>query len=275
MTMTMTSKVKPFKFGFGPFAPEIYRMPFGDKVGASALKDFFIKHINPEDIAAVVVEPVQGEGGFVVPPPDYFQELVKICRDNGILFVSDEIQSGMGRTGKMFAIEHWGGEPDLVAVGKSIAAGIPLTAVVGRAEFLDAVHTGGLGGTYNGNPVACAAAHAVLDIYETEGMLEKSIALGEKIRSKFEKWQKEFNKVGEVRGIGAMSGFELVKGSDMQPDADAAQQLVNYCQDNGAIVLSCGIYGHVIRCLAPFVITDEQLEKGLSIIEKGLIEICK
>jgi len=275
LTMTMTSKVKPFKFGFGPFAPEVYRMPFGDKVGASALKDFFIKYVNPEDIAAVVVEPVQGEGGFVVPPSDYFQELIKICHDNGILFVSDEIQSGMGRTGKMFAIEHWGVEPDLVAVGKSIAAGIPLTAVVGRAELLDAVHTGGLGGTYNGNPVACAAAHAVLDIFETEGMLEKSIALGEKIRFRFKKWQKEFNKVGEVRGIGAMSGFELVKGPDMQPDADAAQQLVNYCQDNGAIVLSCGIYGHVIRCLAPFVITDEQLEKGLSIIENGLAGICK
>jgi len=274
LTMTMTSKVKPFKYGFGPFAPEIYRMPFGDKVNASALKDFFIKHVNPEDIAAVVAEPVQGEGGFVAPPDDYFQELVKICRDNGILFVADEIQSGMGRTGKMFAIEHWGVEPDLVAVGKSLAGGMPLTAVVGRSELLDSVHTGGLGGTYNGNPVACAAANAVLDVFETEGMLEKSISLGEKLRPRFEKWQKEFAKVGQVRGKGAMSGFEIVKGPDMQPDADAAQKLVNYCHDKGVIVLSCGIYGHVIRCLAPFVITDEQLEKGLSIIEKGLIETC-
>lgn len=275
LTMTMTCKIKPYKLGFGPFAPEIYRMPFGDKVGADALHDFFIKYVNPEAVAAVVAEPVQGEGGFVAPPLDYFQKLIKICHDNGILFVADEIQSGMGRTGKMFAIEHWGVEPDLVAVGKSLAAGMPLTAIVGRSELLDAVHTGGLGGTYNGNPVACAAGLAVFDIFESENMLEKSVALGEKIRFRFEKWQKEFKIVGDLMGIGAMSGFELVKGSDKQPDADAAQKLVGFCQENGAIVLTCGMYGHVIRCLSPFVITDEQLEKGLSIIEKGLVEIIK
>ncbi|MBE9544256.1 MAG: aminotransferase class III-fold pyridoxal phosphate-dependent enzyme, partial [Proteobacteria bacterium] len=157
LTMTMTSKVKPYKLGFGPFAPEIYRMPFGDVAGPEKLYDFFIKNVNPEAVAAVVAEPVQGEGGFIAPPRGYFQELVKICRDNGILFVADEIQSGMGRTGKMFAIEHWGVEPDLIIVAKSLAAGMPLAAVVGRAEIMDAVHAWGLGGTYGGNPVACAA----------------------------------------------------------------------------------------------------------------------
>jgi len=152
LTMTMTSKVKPFKFGFGPFAPEIYRMPFGDVAGPEKLYDFFAQHMNPEAVAAVVAEPIQGEGGFIVPPSDYFQGLEKICRDHGILLVIDEIQSGMGRTGKMFAIEHWGIEPDIITVGKSLAAGMPLSGVVGKAEIMDSIHPGGLGGTYSGNP---------------------------------------------------------------------------------------------------------------------------
>ena len=171
LTMTMTSKVKPYKWKFGPFAPEVYRMPFGDMVGPDKLKDVFIKQIDPESLAAVVVEPVQGEGGFIAPPPGYFQALVKICQDNGILFVADEIQSGMGRTGKMFAIEHWGVEPDLITVAKSLAAGMPLAAVVGKAEIMDSVHAWGLGGTYGGNTVACAAALAVLEAFEEEDLL--------------------------------------------------------------------------------------------------------
>jgi 4-aminobutyrate aminotransferase/(S)-3-amino-2-methylpropionate transaminase len=174
LTMTMTSKVKPYKLGFGPFAPEIYRMPFGNVIGAKKLHDFFIKNINPEAVAAVVAEPIQGEGGFIVPPPGYFQELVKICHDNGILFIADEIQSGMGRTGKMFAIEHWDVAPDLITVAKSLAAGMPLSAVVGRQEIMDSVHPGGLGGTYGGNPLACAAALAVLKVFEEENMLQKA-----------------------------------------------------------------------------------------------------
>ncbi len=206
LTMTMTSKVKPYKLGFGPFAPEIYRIPFGDVAGADKLNDIFIKHVNPEAVAAVVAEPVQGEGGFIVPPPDYFKELVKICHDNGILFVADEIQSGMGRTGKMFAIEHWGVEPDLITVAKSLAAGMPLAAVVGKQEIMDSVHSWGLGGTYGGNPVACAAALAVLDAFEEENMLAKSVALGEKLKARFEKWQKDFSIIGEIRGLGAMLG---------------------------------------------------------------------
>jgi 4-aminobutyrate aminotransferase/(S)-3-amino-2-methylpropionate transaminase len=220
LTMTMTSKVKPYKWKFGPFAPEVYRMPFGDAVGPDKLKDVFIKQIDPESLAAVVAEPVQGEGGFIAPPPGYFQELVKICHDNGILFVADEIQSGMGRTGKMFAIEHWGVEPDLVVVAKSLAAGMPLAAVVGKADIMDSVHAWGLGGTYGGNPVACAAALAVLDVFEEEDMLAKAVALGEKLKTRFEKWQRDFSLIGEIRGLGAMLGLEFVKGPDREPAAD-------------------------------------------------------
>ena len=270
LTMTMTSKVKPYKLGFGPFAPEIYRMPFGDVAGPEKLHEFFIKNVNPEAVAAVVAEPVQGEGGFVVPPPGYFQELVKICRDNGILFVADEIQSGMGRTGKMFAVEHWGVEPDLITVAKSLAAGMPLAAVVGRAEIMDAVHAWGLGGTYGGNPVSCAAGLAVMEVFEEENMLAKSVALGEKLKARFETWQKQFDIIGEIRGLGAMLGLELVKGANREPAADEAKQLAGCCLEKGLMVLACGTYGNIIRVLAPFVITDEQLEKGLGIMEEGL-----
>jgi 4-aminobutyrate aminotransferase/(S)-3-amino-2-methylpropionate transaminase len=275
LTMTMTSKVKPYKLGFGPFAPEVYRIPFGDVAGADKLNDIFIKHVNPEAVAAVVAEPVQGEGGFIVPPPDYFKELVKICHDNGILFVADEIQSGMGRTGKMFAIEHWGVEPDLITVAKSLAAGMPLAAVVGKQEIMDSVHSWGLGGTYGGNPVACAAALAVLDAFEEENMLAKSVALGEKLKARFEKWQKDFSIIGEIRGLGAMLGLEFVKGENKAPAADEAKQLAAYCLGKGLLVLVCGSYGNVVRVLAPFVITDEQLGKGLSIMEEGLKEISR
>jgi len=273
LTMTMTSKVKPYKLGFGPFAPEVYRIPFGDVAGADALNDFFIKHVNPEAVAAVVAEPVQGEGGFIAPPPGYFQDLTKICKDNGILFVADEIQSGMGRTGKMFAIEHWGVEPDMVIVAKSLAAGMPLAAVVGKQEIMDSVHSWGLGGTYGGNPVACAAGLAVLDVFEEENMLAKSVALGEKLKARFEKWQKDFSIIGEIRGLGAMLGLEFVKGGGKEPAADEAKQLAAYCLGQGLLILVCGTYGNVVRILAPFVITDEQLEKGLSIMEAGLKEL--
>jgi 4-aminobutyrate aminotransferase/(S)-3-amino-2-methylpropionate transaminase len=273
LTMTMTSRVKPYKFGFGPFAPEVYRMPFGDVIGPEKLKDFFIKHVNPEAVAAVVAEPVQGEGGFIAPPPGYFQELFKICHDNGILFVADEIQSGMGRTGKMFAIEHWGVEPDLMTVAKSLAAGLPLSAVVGRQEIMDAVHPGGLGGTYSANPVACRAALAVLEIFEEEDLLKKAQALGKKLKARFEKWQDQFKIIGEIRGLGAMLGLELIKGADKEPATDEAKQLLSECLDKGLVILTCGSYGNIIRILAPLIITDEQLEKGLAILEQGLAQI--
>ncbi len=269
LTMTMTAKVKPYKWGFGPFAPEIYRAPFGD---IEALKDFFITGIDPESVAAIIAEPVQGEGGFIAPPKGYFQDVAKLCKEHGILFVADEIQSGMGRTGKMFAIEHWGVEPDLITVAKSLAAGMPLSAVVGKAEIMDSVHPGGLGGTYGANPVCCAAGLAVMDIFEEENLLEKSKKLGDTLLARFEQWQKDFALVGEVRGLGAMLGVALTM-ADGTPATDEAKNLSTFCYEKGLIILVCGIYGNVIRVLTPLVIADEQLEKGLSIMEEGLTAI--
>ncbi len=273
LTMTMTSKVKPYKLGFGPFAPEVYRMPFGDAVGPEKLKDFFLKHVNPEAVACVVAEPVQGEGGFITPPAGYFQALAAICRENGILFVADEIQSGMGRTGTMFAIEHWGVAPDLITVAKSLGAGMPIAAVVGRREVMDSVHPWGLGGTYGANPVASAAALAVLEVFEEEDMLGKAKALGEKLRGRFETWRKRFPIIGEIRGIGAMLGLALVKGDTRAPAADEAKKLAAFCLERGLIILVCGTYSNVVRVLVPFVITDAQLEKGLGILEQGLAAV--
>lgn len=245
-------------------------MPFGDEVGPEKLHDFFVQHVNPEAVAAVVIEPVQGEGGFIAPPPGYFQELAKICRENGILFVADEIQSGMGRTGKMFAIEHWDVEPDLITVAKSLAAGMPLAAVIGKQEIMDSIHPWGLGGTYGGNPVACRAALAVLEVFEEEGLVEKAAILGEKMRARFEKWQQQFAMIGEIRGLGAMLGLELLKGDNKEPATDEAKQLVSFCYERGLVILACGSFGNIIRILAPFVITDEQLEQGFAIMEEGL-----
>jgi 4-aminobutyrate aminotransferase / (S)-3-amino-2-methylpropionate transaminase / 5-aminovalerate transaminase len=275
LTMTMTSKVKPYKLGFGPFAPEVYRMPFGDVVGPERLKDFFLKHVNPEAVACIVAEPVQGEGGFIAPPPGYFQALATICRENGILFVADEIQSGMGRTGTMFAIEHWGVEPDLITVAKSLGAGMPIAAVVGRQEIMDSVHAWGLGGTYGANPVASAAALAVLEVFEEEDMLGKAKALGKKLKERFEAFRKKYAIIGEVRGLGAMLGLALVKGAGREPAADEAKKLAAFCLERGLIILVCGTYSNVVRVLVPFVISDAQLEKGLAILEQGLAEISR
>ncbi len=275
LTMTMTSKVKPYKFGFGPFAPEVYRMPFGDVAGPEKLKDFFLQHVNPEAVACIVAEPIQGEGGFITPPEGYFQALSAICRDHGILFVADEIQSGMGRTGTMFAIEHWGVAPDLITVAKSLGAGMPIAAVVGRKEIMDSVHPWGLGGTYGGNPVASAAALAVLEVFEAEDMLGKAKALGEKLKGRFDAWRKRFPIIGEVRGLGAMLGLALVKGGTRAPAADEAKNLAAFCLERGLIILVCGTHSNVVRVLVPFVITDEQLEKGLSILEQGLAAVSK
>jgi 4-aminobutyrate aminotransferase/(S)-3-amino-2-methylpropionate transaminase len=273
LTMTMTSKVKPYKLGFGPFAPEVYRLPFGYESPPEKLKDFFIQHVNPEAIACVVAEPVQGEGGFIAPPEGYFQKLIEICHANGILFVADEIQSGMGRTGKMFAIEHWGVEPDLITLGKSLGAGMPIAAVVGRQEIMDSVHSWGLGGTYVANPLACAAALAVLDVFEEDEMLEKSVALGKKLYDAFSGFKEQYPVVGSIRGMGAMLGLEL-KSRNGEPAAAKAKQLTEICLRDGLIILTCGTYGNVVRVLVPFVVTDEQLLKGLSLLEKGLNEIC-
>ena len=290
LTMSLTSKVKPYKFGFGPFAPEIYRMPyaycyrcpFGLKYPscnvacADYLNEFFISHVAAETTAALIVEPVQGEGGFVTPPPEYFPKLIKICHDNGIVFIDDEIQSGMGRTGKMFAVNHWKVEPDLVTVAKSLAAGMPLSAVIGRKEVMDAVHPSGVGGTYGGNPVACRAALAVLDIIEEENLLQRSEALGKKLRERLDTLQKEYELIGDVRGMGPMLALELVKDRETkEPAAEEAKALVKFCFDKGLILLSCGNFGNVIRTLMPLIIEDDQLERGLAIMEEGFAALSK
>lgn len=290
MTMTLTSKVKPYKFGFGPFMSDVYRMPyaycyrcpFGLKYpacGASCadyLNDFFIGNAAAETTAALIVEPIQGEGGFVTPPPEYFPKLAKICKDNGIVFVADEIQTGIGRTGKMFAMEHWGVEADLVTVAKSLAGGMPLSAVVGRSEMMNSPQVGGLGGTYGGNPVSCAAALAVLEVFEEDKLLEKSRVLGEKLRKRFDGFKEKFEMVGDVRGLGPMLALELVRDRETkEPAATEAKALVKFCYEKGLVILSCGNYGNVIRTLMPLVITDEQLERGLAIMEEGLTALSK
>ena len=285
LTMSLTSKVKPYKFGFGPYAPEVYRMPFAycyrcpykltypacDVACADALNEFFISHVAPEATAALIAEPVQGEGGFIAPPKEYFQKLKAICEANQILFIADEIQSGIGRTGTMFAMEHYGVAADLTTVAKSLAAGMPLSAVVGRKEIMDAVHASGIGGTYGGNPVACSAAMAVLDIFEEENLLARAKALGEKLQTRLKAFEQEFELVGDVRGLGPMMAMELVSDrAKKTPAGDAAKSLVKFCLKRGLILLACGTYGNVIRLLMPLVISDAQLDQGLEIIYDGL-----
>jgi 4-aminobutyrate aminotransferase/(S)-3-amino-2-methylpropionate transaminase len=288
--MSLTSKVKPYKFGFGPFMPEIYRMPYAycyrchfgltyPECGvacADYLRDFLVTHTAPENTAAIIAEPILGEGGFITPPAEYFPKIKAICNEFGILFIADEIQTGMGRTGTMFAMERWGVDADITTVAKSLAAGMPLSAVVGRKELMDAVHAGGLGGTYGGNPVACAAALAVFDIFETEDLLARARALGATLRTRFDAFMAQYEIVGDVRGAGPMLALELVEErQSKKPAGGAAKALVKYCYDRGLVLLACGSHGNIIRVLMPLVITEDQLEKGLGIIEEGLAALKK
>ena len=287
--MSLTSKVKPYKFGFGPFAPEIYRMPypycyrchFGltypdcGLACAHYLKDFFTGHVAAESVAALIIEPIIGEGGFLTPPPEYFSIISEILKENGIVLIADEIQTGVGRTGKMFAVEHWGVQPDLITSAKSLAAGMPLSAVVGRREILDDPMIGGLGGTYGGNPVCCRAALAVLEIFEEENLLNRAEALGRTLKARFDEWHERYDLIGEVRGKGPMLALELVKDrKTKEPAVDETKALVKACHENGLVILSCGQFGNVIRTLTPLVITDEQLEKGLAILEEQLSKLA-
>jgi len=288
MAMTLTSQSQPYKIGFGPFCPEVYRMPyaycyrcpFGLKYPdcklrcADYLEDFFIGHVAADSVAAIIVEPVQGEGGFIVPPPEYFKKIKSICEKHGILFIMDEIQAGMGRTGKLFASEHFDVIPDIIITGKSIAAGLPLAGITGRAEIMDKPHVGGLGGTYSGNPIACKAGLAVLDTLNAQ-MLERSSQLGEKLRDRFVDLQRRYEIIGDVRGLGPMIGMELVRDrQSKEPAGDEAGDLVKRCYGRGLIILRCGPYHNVMRILVPLVITDDQLERGFGILEDMLKEIA-
>jgi 4-aminobutyrate aminotransferase/(S)-3-amino-2-methylpropionate transaminase len=285
LALSLTSKMKPYKFGFAPYAPEIYRMPYAycyrcafgleypscEIRCAYSLRDFFHTHISAEQVAALIVEPVLGEGGFVVPPKEYFKILHKICQDNGIVFIADEVQTGFGRTAKMFAMEHYEVAPDIITLAKSIAGGFPLSAVTGKTELMDHPQVGGLGGTYAGNPVACRAALAVLDQFEKTDLLKKAEKIGKKVIEKFKEFQEQFEVVGDVRGLGAMVGMELVTDRKTKEPATAlTKQLINLCREKGLLMVSAGTHSNIIRPLMPLVITDEQIDKGLSIIEESL-----
>ncbi|MED0773464.1 4-aminobutyrate--2-oxoglutarate transaminase [Bacillus siamensis] len=285
MTMSMTSKVKPYKYGFGPFAPEVYQAPFPyyyqkpagmtdeqyDDFIISAFEDFFIAAVAPETVACVVMEPVQGEGGFIIPSKRFVQHVAAFCEKHGIVFVADEIQTGFARTGTYFAIEHFGAVPDLITVSKSLAAGLPLSGVIGRAEMLDAAAPGELGGTYAGSPLGCAAALAVLDIIEEEGLNQRSEEIGRIIEHQALEWKKEHACIGEVRRLGAMAAIEIVKDeATREPDKAKAAAIAKTANENGLLLLTAGINGNIIRFLTPLVVTDEQLKEGLSIIEAAL-----
>jgi len=288
MAMTLTSQVNPYKWGFGPFCPEVYRMPYAYcyrcPFGLSYpdcnlhcgdyLEDFFVSHVAADLVAAIIVEPVQGEGGFIVPPLGYFNKLKAICEKHGIIFIMDEIQAGMGRTAKLFASEHFDMIPDIILTGKSIAAGMPLAGVTGKAEVMDAPHVGGLGGTYGGNPIACKAGLAVLDILNAD-MLENAKKLGEKLRKRLVNLQTRYEIIGDIRGLGPMMAMELVKDRETkEPANDEAGELVKRCYEKGLIILRCGPYHNVMRILVPLVITDDQLEQGFKILENNLKDLA-
>jgi 4-aminobutyrate aminotransferase / (S)-3-amino-2-methylpropionate transaminase / 5-aminovalerate transaminase len=278
LAMTMTSKTHPYKAGLGPFAPEVYRVPFPHSYrgpstdeALAALERSFLTQVAPESVAAIVMEPVLGEGGFVAAPTEFVQGVRELCDEHGIVFVVDEVQTGYGRTGRMWAIEHHGVDPDLMVVAKSIAAGLPLSAVIGRAEIMDAPPDSAIGGTYVGNPVAQAAALAVLDVFEEENLVARAAELGETIRGRMEAWRGRFEAVGDVRGLGAMLAIELVRDRETkEPDADSATAVVEAAAQRGVLLLKSGIYGNCIRVLTPLVISDAELDEALGAWEQAL-----
>lgn len=285
LAMSMTAKEMPYKHRFGPFAPEIYRAPMAypyrcptgaapEDCGSSCAEaaiTMMEKQVGPESIACILIEPVQGEGGFIVPAPGFIPRLAEFAREHGILFVADEVQTGFGRTGTMFAIEQEGVVPDLVTTAKSLAGGLPLAAVTGRAELMDAVHAGGLGGTYGGNPLSCAAGLAVLDTIEREGLLERANRIGELMISRLRDLQGRFRSIGDVRGRGAMVAMELVEDRRTKsPAKDLASRLIEACYKQGVIILKAGTFDNVIRFLPPLTIDEELLSEAFDVLEKAL-----
>jgi 4-aminobutyrate aminotransferase len=274
MAMALTGKVMPYKRGFGPFPAEIYHAEFPQSyrgiTTAQALEDLqrlFHGDVDPKSVAAIIIEPVQGEGGFNVAPFDFLRALRGLCDEHGIVLIADEVQSGMGRTGKMFGIEHSGVVPDLITIAKGIGGGFPLSAVTGRADIMDAPHTGGLGGTYGGNPISIAAGNAVLDVIESEGLCARAARVGQKMRARLEALAKELPRIGEVRGLGAMLAFELVKDPrTKEPDAELTAAILAHAEKRGLVLLSCGTAANVVRLLAPLTIPDAVLDEGLNIL---------
>jgi 4-aminobutyrate aminotransferase/(S)-3-amino-2-methylpropionate transaminase len=278
LALSLTSKTHPYKAGLGPFAPEIYRVPFPNEYrgpsadeALAALERALVTQVAAESVAAIVIEPVQGEGGFVVAPPEFLQGVRRICDDNGIVLVVDEVQTGFGRTGRMWGIEHSGVEPDLVTLAKSIAAGLPLSGVIGEAEIMDAPDDSAIGGTYVGNPVAQAAALSVLDVFEEEGLTERAAAIGEAIRARMQAWQERWEAIGDVRGLGAMLAIEIVHDrATKDPAPELASTIVEAAAAHGLLLLKSGIYSNCIRVLAPLVLTDAELDEALGVWEQAL-----
>jgi 4-aminobutyrate aminotransferase/(S)-3-amino-2-methylpropionate transaminase len=288
MTLSLTSQVSPYKVGFGPYASDIYRIPYAycyrcplalsyPSCGcacAELLKNAFDKQVNADDVAAVIAEPVQGEGGFIVPPADYMGKIKKICEDHGILLIADEIQTGIARTGKWFAMEHWGVAPDLMTTAKALGAGFPIAGVTGRQEIMDSVHPSGVGTTYGGNPTACRAGLAVFDIIENEGLLERATVIGDRIRDRFRTMQKQYPVIGDVRGIGAMAAMELVEDpATKKPAGDFAKAFRGKLYENGVVNVGAGTYHNVVRILVPLTIEDSTLARGLDIVEETLAQV--
>ena len=278
LSLSLTSKTHPYKAGLGPFAPEVYRLPFaqdyrGPSAGEAlaALERAFVTTVAAENVAAIIMEPVQGEGGFVVAPPEFVEGVRRICDDNGIVLVIDEVQTGYGRTGKMWGIEHYDVEPDLMTIAKSIAAGLPLSGVIGKAEIMDAPGDSAIGGTYVGNPVAQAAALAVLDVFEDESLVERAGQIGETIRSRMQAWQQRWDAIGDVRGLGAMLAIELVHDRDSRdPAPELALAVVEAASERGLLLLKSGIYSNCIRVLVPLVISESELGEALGVWEDAL-----
>jgi 4-aminobutyrate aminotransferase len=280
MTMALTGKVMPYKRGFGPFPAEVYHaafpLPYRGVTTEDALADLdrlFHGDIDPKSVAAIVIEPVQGEGGFNVAPFDFLKALRRICDEHGIVFIADEVQGGIARTGKMFSIEHSGVVPDLMAVAKGLGGGLPLSGVIGRANIMDSAHPGGLGGTYGGNPISIAAAHAVLDAIEKEDLCARALRIGSRMRAHLDSLAKEVPNIGDVRGLGAMVAFELVKDAKTKdPDAALTAAILASAEKRGLILLSCGTEANVVRLLSPLTIQDAVLEEGLGVLSAAVKE---
>ncbi len=280
-TMTLTGKVAPYKAGFGAMLPDVFHVPFPCSYhgitaqhSLAAIEQLFKSDIEPGRVAAIIIEPVQGEGGFYIAPPEFLRSLRALCDTHGIVLVADEIQSGFARTGRMFAFEHAGVEPDLMTVAKSIAGGVPLSGVVGKATIMDAPPPGGLGGTYAGSPLACAAAHAVLDVIAEEQLVERARVLGSQIMTRLKTLQSKWPAIGEVRGLGSMVAIELVKNRRAdQPDPELTRALVQAAGARGLLILSCGVYANVIRLLAPLTISDALLNEGMDLLDATFADI--
>ncbi|WCD93961.1 4-aminobutyrate--2-oxoglutarate transaminase [Microbacterium sp. nov. GSS16] len=278
LTMALTAKAMPYKAGFGPFAPEVYRVPgsypYRDGLtGAEAAEraiTLIEKQIGADSLAAVIIEPIQGEGGFIVPADGFLDAVVAWCRDNGVVFIADEVQTGFARTGAMFASEIFGIEPDLVTTAKGIAAGLPLAGVTGRAEIMDAAHAGGLGGTYGGNPIACAAALAAIDAFENDGLIERARQIGEVLTTRLRAMRDSDARLGDIRGHGAMIAVEFVDAETGAPDAALTAAVAKACVAEGVIILTCGTFGNVIRFLPPLSIGDDLLNEGLDVLATAL-----